>query len=286
MGFDRFEERTSDASNQSNLAHSLILSVQKTTAPYFLRHFGEMPKAEIILGKAGVDFAFMSANRYMGSNFLIINYKQWRNCFAYKNNDDKIYLSAFICNAVIHENIHFLEPVKVFEKNAKYDIWAEGVAFVLSWLVLSDFYRDAGIETDFWQAEEKLFDKVNDAIRQKKLRIGLERVVAISNYEMRLAIINERIAYEPPGFLPREMLCLFYEIVKNDKPLFMNTSNGTIERIRNKDKDCLPYFIKCAKGIMVINYLLAKKSVPVRELIANPIDDKDMDKIFSEVIRS
>ena len=271
------------------LVNSLLICASKTISPCFSKYFGITPVWEFRQsGSLSYQYVYMGVTRGEDKCYIEVNEQVFKKGLSYfhKGLGERIYFSAHFLHAAIHEFIHVIQPP---EAGDNYKKWREGTAHLLSWLILCKLYKDADQEFFFWLLRKNPQD-VLVAMKNKKLKLGLERVIAVYNYYFSLAFRQENKEFKIPEFLPRSIKKLIHNIIKDGRPPFQHglsadTLNALYEQKKvGEQEQLLRWDLReIARGIIVAEHLLVAGNVSAKDLIGKPLDDKTIDSLFEQI---
>ena len=136
---------TAQESKLLRLAELLSRDSYSTIRPYFLRYLPESLTTEVHFEESLFQDGFMAARRSKdGGNLLVVSLSRVRKLLDIfmEERGSKPYACAYFLGATTHEYVHFAQPLESREHEKNFG-WAEGTAYLVSWLILSEFYPDS-----------------------------------------------------------------------------------------------------------------------------------------------
>lgn len=266
------------------LVDSLFESSYTIIRPYFLAYGLDASKPTLQLRQDPLYLnGFMAAGCSDDGeeNFLDVSLPRFMGILGHRSKEDKIYGCAYFFNGVAHELVHFSQyEYSSFAGISRNEsrAWVEGTAYLVSWLILSDIYRDLRSELRFSYSSVNSMAK---AIREKRIKTGLARVMAYYNYCFYLVSLRSGFAYQLPEFLPRRVQELYREMVVSGGPTF--STCGMEHWAEEIEKDTfvdIAHWAKWAKGVTAAYVLLRENRASPSTLVARLFSDDEVEKII------
>lgn len=246
-------------------------------APYFKKKFGFFPDFKIRFRPSSKNLLKQKAVFYVHNGDLVVFpahiKKNCLNPLFEKSKREHYFAVGYWLYAITHDLVHLVHSQSVgsaFGQRCFYAIYTEGVAEIASWKILSEIYDECCLMDDF-KRETSPFKFFCEAVREKKLKEGIERVLLYlaKCHSKGLRKIGRRLVV--PSFLPQKIKSSIKLSIKGNLAPRRKAQN--VDHYTERNAGWLPY----ALGIWHAHRLL-REGKSFKWLVSHLLSEEELSR--------